>query len=122
MVGVNIIVAVSAIVEVDVIVGATVLAGISAAVPVGAAVGMEEAIREEAAAPTDETSWATTNRMAMSAAAMLRDARAPLAYAIKVMGASCLKRGAREFRSYSAARLLSCAFFSAVSLSLRSPW
>ena len=38
-----------------------------------------EAIKEEAAAPTDETSWATINTEAMRAAAMPREAKDLLA-------------------------------------------
>ena len=78
MVRVNAIVAVSVTVGVDVRAGATVFAGVSVAVPVGVTVGWE-AIREEVAAPTDETSWATINTEAMRAAAIPREARDLLA-------------------------------------------
>ena len=72
------IVAVVVMVGVDVLVCVTVFAGVSVAVPVGMTVGME-AIKEDAAAPTDETSWATINTMAMSVAAMPPEARDLLA-------------------------------------------
>ena len=74
MAGVKVIVAISVIVGVRVMPGAIESASLCVAVPVGMAVGLE-AIREDAAAPTDETSWATINTIAMSAAAMPREAR-----------------------------------------------
>jgi hypothetical protein len=78
MVDVKAIVAVSETVGVYVIIGTTVFAGVSVAMLVCLA-GELEAIKDEAAAPTDETSWATINTEAMSAAAMPREAKDLLA-------------------------------------------
>ena len=55
-------------------VGVKVFAGIDVSIIMGVAVGLE-AIREDAAAPTDETSWAMINTVAMRAAAMPREAK-----------------------------------------------
>ena len=52
--------------------------GVSVPVPVDVAVGLD-AIKEDAAAPTDETSWATINKIAMRVAAMPREAKDLLA-------------------------------------------
>ena len=78
IVRVNAIVAVSVTVGVYVMVGVNVFVGLSVAAPVGVAVGWE-AIREDVAAPTDDTSWATINTEAMRAAATPREARDLLA-------------------------------------------
>ena len=52
--------------------------GGSVTVPVGVTVGLD-AINEDVAAPTGETSWATINMIAISAAAMPREAKDLLA-------------------------------------------
>jgi hypothetical protein len=83
---VKVLVAVFVIVGVNDIVGVKGLAGKDVSVDtdvsamiIAVTVGMEEAISDDAAAPTDETSWATINTMATKVAAMLREARDLLA-------------------------------------------
>ena len=79
-------VAVKGLIAVFVIVGVNDMVGIDVSVDtdvsamiIGVTVGMEEAISDDAAAPTDETSWATINTMAIKVAAILREARDLLA-------------------------------------------
>ena len=72
-------VAVKGLIAVFVIVGVNDMVGIDVPVDTDASAMMGvavelEAISEDAAAPTDETSWATINMMATKVAAMLREA------------------------------------------------
>ena len=77
-VALKVLVAAYVIVDVNDMVGVKVSVDMDVGIMMGAALVLE-ANQRGSRAPTDETSWATINMTAMSVAALLREARDPLA-------------------------------------------